>query len=55
MIDSIQIISQPSRSSVTGMWFRIYINGFCDGQLFSTIEAAKAEIEKIKEKKVYRS
>lgn len=54
MAYAIQIMEQKSRSSITGSWFRVYVNGFCDGKIFSTIEEAQKEAEKIKEKKVYR-
>lgn len=54
MAYAIQIDEQKSRSSITGSWFRVYVNGFCDGRIFSTIEEAQKEAEKIKQKKVYR-
>lgn len=52
---AIQIIPQNARSSATGVWYKIYVNGYFRA-MFNNIEEAQKEVEKIKsEKKVYRS
>lgn len=49
---SYQIIETKTNKSLTGSFFRVYINGFCDGRIFTTLEAAKNFAEN--QKKVYR-
>lgn len=49
---SYQIIETKTNKSLTGSFFRVYVNGFCDGQIFTTLEAAKNFAEN--QKKVYR-
>jgi hypothetical protein len=51
---TVQIIPQNARSSATGVWYKVYVNGYFRG-MFGTMEEAQAEVAKIKStKKVYR-